>query len=322
MIYAVFGMPGSGKSYYVVNEFIVKRISTNTIISNIKLSDDIEIPENYRYLEKKDMDNLHINFRNIMDDKSTSHDDKKQKLAFLLGLYGDGDITVIVDECHLYGYRGRSSQISYIDDLLSIHRHIFTDRKVDFILITQVPSRLNTEIAAQVEIAVSAIPASQRVITSMLEYSVYGSVDALKKQDKLMRMKRQIIKGDPKVFSMYQSGFVLKGSNDFRKKLLGMVAGIVLVISYVGYQFFGLTHKKHTLATKDIISSPVIADKGNNDSNISKVNAAVLLSNYRIVCRSVPVGFDVKKVKDYFYSILNGEELTVCYRVFERVKNV
>ena len=321
MIYGVFGLPGSGKSYYVVNEFIVKRMSSGTVISNIKLSDDIELPENYRYLEKKDMDNLHNNIKQIMEKANTSHDDKKVLLGYLFGLYGKGDITLIVDECHLYGYRGRSSNIGYIDDFLSIHRHIFTDRKFDVVLITQVPSRLNTEIANQVEVAVSAIPASQRLITSMLEYSVYGSVDALKKRDKDMRMKRQIIKGDPKVFSFYQSGFTIKGSNDFRKKLGGMVAGIVLVIGYMAYTFTGLVsgeklpgHHKQTASS----------DLPKKEMNLSETNSTVstFVSEFKIVCRSVPKEFDGRNVKNYFYSIQNSEKKEVCYKVYKRVKNV
>jgi len=321
MIYGVFGLPGSGKSYYVVNEFIVKRIQSGTVVSNIKLSDDIELPENYRYLEKKDMDNLHNNIRNIMENESFSHDDKKIFLGYLFGLYGDGDITLIVDECHLYGYRGRSSNIGYIDDFLSIHRHIFTDRKFDVVLITQVPSRLNTEIANQVEVAVSAIPASQRLITSMLEYSVYGSVDALKKRDKDMRMKRQIIKGDPKVFSFYQSGFTIKGSNDFRKKLGGMLVGILLVIGYMAYTFTGLVSGEKLPGHHDKLVS---ADLRKNDMNNTEINSTItsFTTEFKIVCRSVPKGFDGRKVKNYFYSIQDDKRKEVCYKVYKRVKNV
>jgi len=316
MIYAVFGMPGSGKSYYVVNEFIVKRLETNTIISNIALSPDVEIPQNYHYLEKTEMDRLHFQFKEIMEDASTSHDEKKIKLAKVLSSYGDGDITVIVDECHLYGYRGRSTSISYIDDLLSIHRHIFPDRKVDFVLITQVPSRLNTEIAAQVEIAVSAVPASQRVITSMLEYSVYGSVDALKKKDKDMRMKRQIIKGDPKVFALYQSGFVLKGSNDFRKKLIVMLLGISILVYYVFHGFFTMSTSSdfYTKKVKNKSQDKIVSS---GDINITKEhNITLVQKSYKIVCRSVPFSFRASSVKNWLYSIYHNHTQVLCYKVF------
>lgn len=317
MIYAVFGMPGSGKSYYVVNEFIVKRISSGTIISNIALSDDISIPENYRYLTKYDMDNLHGNIRKIMEDSEKSHDEKKVVLRYLFQLYGDGDITLIVDECHLYGYRGRSSNISYVDDFLSIHRHIFEDRKLDIVLITQVPSRLNTEIAAQVEVAVKAIPASQRLVTSMLEYSVFGSVDALKKNDTAMRMKRVILKGDPKVFEVYQSGFINQGSGDFRKKLFIIVGGLVAVFVFMVYQFTGLISGK-TLphANNKFVSN----DKSIHKKDVNETNLTVVSRDYKIICRPYIKGLDYRKVKGFMYALMrNGEPFQFCYRRYLNV---
>ena len=295
MIYALFGLPGSGKSYYAINEFVMKRIHSGTIISNIVLSDDIEIPDNYIYLTKHDMDNLHNNIRKIMEDNTKSHDDKKVLLSYLFGLYGDGDITLMVDECHLYGYRGRSSNIAYIDDFLSIHRHIFQDRKLDIVLITQVPSRLNTEIANQVEVAIKAIPASQRLITSMLEYSVYGSVEALKKNDTTMRMKRQIIKGDPKVFSLYQSGYINKGSSDFRKKLMIIVAGIVAVIVFMINQFTGLvTGEKLPQAVK---KEKFVSNEDHNTSTDNNQTVSKVEKYYKIICRPFIEGLDYEKVK-------------------------
>ena len=313
MIYAIFGIPGSGKSYYAINEFVVKRILSGTIISNIALSDDIETPDNYKYLTKIDMDNLHKNIKNIMEDSIKSHDEKKLLLSYLFGLYGDGDITLIVDECHLYGYRGRSSNISYIDDFLSIHRHIFEDRKFDIVLITQVPSRLNTEIAAQVEVAIKAIPASQRLITSLFEYSVFGSVDGLKKNDKDMRMKRQIIKGDPKVFELYQSGFVNTGSNDFRKKLMLILVGLAVVVAFMVYQFTGLVTGRALPGHKKIEN--FVQTDDHNDTNSTLVEL-----DYMLVCRPIIKGLDYKNVKGYLYSVIkNGKPEKFCYRKYLNV---
>ena len=314
MIYAVFGMPGSGKSYYVVNEFIVKRISSGTVISNIALSDDVHISDNYIYLDKYSMDNLHLNIAKIMDNSSKSHDEKKVLLSYLFGLYGSGDITLIVDECHLYGYRGRSSNISYIDDFLSIHRHIFEDRKMDIILITQVPSRLNTEIAAQVEIAVKAVPASQRLITSMLEYSVFGSVDALKKNDVTMRMKRQIIKGDKKVFELYQSGFIQKGSNDFRKKLILIASGVAASAGFVVYQFMGLTSGEsfgHRNNNETVVKSDHVINTENN------ITAPLVHADYILICRPYIEGLDYEKIKGFMYAVKKDKKvIKYCYRSY------
>jgi len=312
LIYALFGLPGSGKSYYAVYEFISKRIETGTVISNIVLSEDVDISDSYVYLSKYDMDNLHKNIKKIMEDSTKSHDDKKVLLSYLFGLYGKGDITLIVDECHLYGYRGRSSNIAWVDDFLSIHRHIFTDRKFDVVLITQVPSRLNSEIANQVEVAVKAVPASQRLITSMLEYSVYGSVDALKKSDKTMRMKRQILKGDPKIFDLYQSGFVNKGSNDFRKKFGLILLGVILVFSFVVYQFKGLISGEKLPGHTPIKTVKASGTKIKNiDANLTRVDYS---KKFNILCKPLPLDFDTKKISNWLYSIIKDNYKLVCYR--------
>ena len=309
-----------GVLYYAVNEFIVKRISTGTIISNIALSDNIEITDNYKYLTKYDMDNLHNNIKKIMEDNTKSHDEKKVLLSYLFGLYGSGDITLIVDECHLYGYRGRSSNISWVDDFLSIHRHIFTDRKFDVVLITQVPSRLNTEIANQVEVAIKAIPASQRLVTSMLEYSVFGSVDALKKNDPIMRMKRQIIKGSEKVFSLYQSGYINKGSADFRKKLFLLLGFILVVIVFVFFQFGGLVSGKALHSDKSIARHKK-EKKSLHDSNKSKKideNNSLVQEDYspsfRVFCRIVPFEFDDAADPNWFYTEIKKDYKIYCVR--------
>ena len=86
MIYGVFGLPGSGKSYYVVKEFILDRISSSFVISNIKLSENHSF-SNYLYLDKFAMDEMNNNIKAIIDDDSTSHDDKKILLKQLFLTY-------------------------------------------------------------------------------------------------------------------------------------------------------------------------------------------------------------------------------------------
>jgi hypothetical protein len=314
MLYGVFGLPGSGKSYYVVKEFILERIVTGTVVSNIKLNDDVQL-DGYIYLEKNDVDNLHNNIKRIIENTTLSHDDKKILLKNLLHLYcgGSGDLTLIIDEAHLYGYRGRSSNIAWADDWISIHRHVLGDDKLDLVLVTQVPSRLNTEIAGQVEVAVQAIPSSQRINKSLLEYSVFGSVSALKSNDKDLRMKRLVIRGSKKIFDVYQSGFVQSGSGDFRKKIFLLVAGIVAVASYTVYSFshitdFGSPKKvSMSVAQSDI-------EKKNVDIAFEDVNAS---KYYKIICISMPPSFDYKKVKDFMYVIRGSDYNQVCYRRYE-----
>jgi len=313
MIYGVFGLPGSGKSYYVIKEFVVNRIVSNTIVSNIKLSDDIEAPENYIYLEKNDLDNLHKNIKTILEKDGLSHDDKKELLRVLFGLYNghNGDITFIIDEAHLYGYRGRSINIAWADDFLSIHRHIFKEIKIDVVLVTQVPSRLNKEISGQIEVSVQAIPASQRMVKSMLEYSVYGSVASMIAKDSTMRMKRQIIRGDKNVFSLYQSGFVQEGSNDFRRKMYLIVAGLLLVMIFTYSRFSALiSSNSNKILSNDTVTQKLAANS--KDTNVTDK----FYESYDIVCRSVPKSFNVSQIKDYFYVLEHSQSYEICYKKY------
>lgn len=318
MLYGVFGLPGSGKSYYVVKEFILDRISNNTVVSNIKLNDKVVL-DGYIYLQKNDVDNLHKNIKSIVENVSLSHDNKKVLLEQLLGLYsgGKGDITLIIDEAHLYGYRGRSTSISWVDDWISIHRHCLGDNKLDLVLITQVPSRLNTEIANQVEVAIQAVPSSQRMNKSLLEYSVYGSLDGLKKQDKDLRSKRIMTKGKKEIFDIYQSGFAQEGTGDFRRKLYAISAGVVLVIAYTINSFSGLTSKEEQ--KKKI----PMAQAQNKSKEKSKEKIKVVENNqtvdryYKIFCTSMPKNFDYKKVQDYMYVIQGSESNQICVRKYE-----
>lgn len=318
MIYALFGLPGSGKSYLAVKQFIIDRIENETIISNIKLSSDYTIPDSYIYLDKEDVNNLNKNIKNVMSNENYSHDEKKLKLEFMFSLYGKGDITLIYDEAHLYGFRGRSSSDSWADDFLSIHRHCLgLERKLDIVLITQVPTRLNAEIASQVEVAIKALPSSQRIIKSFLEYKHFGSVDALKKNDKTMLLKSEIVKGDSNVFSLYESGYANEGSNAFRKKMIMVVIAVILVFGFVIRSFYNMV----TGSSSGVLPSDVVPTIENNvtdingiiNSDIVSVNSKYytvrcLYSNTRLV--------EPSKIKNYFYSIEGGEINEYCFKDF------
>lgn len=316
MIYALFGLPGSGKSYLAIKEFVVDRMETDTIISNIALSPNIEYPEQYKYIDKFELNTINTKIKHIMLDVSKSHDEKKHQLQSVFDEYGKGDITLIVDECHLYGYRGRSSSDSWADDFLSIHRHALgAERKFDIVLITQVPSRLNTEIASQVEVAIKALPSSQRVLSSFLEYKYFGSVDALKKNDKTMLLKSKMIKGEQKVFELYQSGFSNQGDNGFRKKMIFIVIGLLLVTAYVINGFYGLISNDKQINTKEVNN---VASNSNASNAIDTDSNTTLQKNHQIICTHSPYKLqDVTKIKDYAFSFKNNDMFTYCYKVYE-----
>ena len=306
MIYGVFGLPGSGKSYYVIREFILNRVSSSFVISNIKLSDN-HFFDNYLYLDKFAMDEMNNNIKTIFDSDDTSHDDKKILLKKLFLTYTKiyCDLTIIVDEAHLYGYRGRSSTIEWADNFLSIHRHVFSDNFLDVVLITQVPSRLNKEISSQIEVSIKAVPSSQRLIKSMLEYVIYGSVSSMIAKDKTMLMKRLLIKGKKSIFDVYQSGYVQTGSSDFRRKLGIIILGLVLVSIFTYTRFTNiLTVKKN---------NKVIAVKNNDIDNFSIDNNNSEF-DFKVVCRIVPLSFDTSILKDYFFVYHRKNDIEICYK--------
>ena len=322
MIYGVFGLPGSGKSYYVVREFILSRISSSVVVSNIKLSDNFNA-DNYIYLTKLDIDNLHNNIKKIILDESKSHDEKKLLLKSLFGLYNShkGDLTLIVDEAHLYGYRGRSSSISWADDFLSIHRHIFEDNFFDVVLVTQVPSRLNKEIAGQIEVAIQAIPSSQRLIKSMLEYVLYGSVSALVAKDSTMRMKRLVLKADQSVFDVYQSGFVQEGSSDFRRKIGLIILGLIIVSAFTAHQFLGLVSRE-TYMDSNVSHLDYKILSSSDDKTLLSLNDINASFRYKIVCRVVPLTFDDHLIKSRLYTLYHQDDKEVCYKKYLKDNDV
>ena len=319
MIYGVFGLPGSGKSYYVIKEFILERISSSFVISNIKLSDNHSF-DNYLYLDKFAMDEMNNNIKVIFEDDNTSHDDKKLLLKKLFLTYTkfECDLTLIVDEAHLYGYRGRSSTIEWADNFLSIHRHVFSDYFLDVVLITQVPSRLNKEIANQIEVSIKAVPSSQRLITSMLEYVIYGSVSSMIAKDSTMLMKRLVLKGKKSIFDVYQSGYVQKGSSDFRRKLGIIVIGLLLVGVFTYTRFanmLNIGNKVTTVGNKDKVSIISNNDKLSilSSDDIDNNNSEV---DFKLVCRIVPMSFDTTSLVDYFFIYHRSKDIQICYKKF------
>jgi len=324
MIYAVFGVPGSGKSYITVKEFIIDRLETFTIIGNIALAKGVDL-DGYKYLTKEELNILNLNIKNIMQNIAFSHDEKKQQLRDLFNKYDKvNNITLIVDECHLYGYRGRSSSDSWADDFLSIHRHILGDDRVfDIVLITQVPSRLNSEIANQVEVAIKAIPSSQRVSRSVLEYKFFSSVEALKKNDKALQLKSKMVKADKNIFSLYQSGHNIEGDNSFRKKIFLIFLGIFLLSSYVVYSFKTATtpqkytEKKHISQDKKQAKT-IEKHKTTEPTKTIKKTDLNNSDQYFIACTTMTkkVNNPANYFKNYLFSYMDGDIFKVCYKKF------
>jgi len=311
MLYCIFGMPGSGKSYLLMDKFVVNRPMDN-IISNVELANNFTL-DSYQYLNKFDLDVLLSNIKGIMLNDTTSHDVKIGELRslFLLRFSSDPrNITFIVDECHLYGFDGTVGETKWADKFISIHRHILGDKyKLDIVLVTQVVSRLNSRIAEQCEIAVQAVPASRRLFKGNLEYFEYSGVSALKKRDKALRLRTVTVRAKTEIFEMYNSGYVNIGDNAFRKKLVLLVVGIVLVFLFVISRFVSLLAPKNDMLVEE---NQIIKDKNISFSVISEGNTTI--KPYVIKCYNIFGEYAIPP--NHIYTLIHGKNKQVCVKKY------
>jgi len=316
---AIIGKPGSGKSYITVVDFILSPIADGAfVIGNIKLNDNVDI-SNYYYLNQIELDNLHASISSIMK-LDISHDTKKIKLkdlflSFVPSAYVDytTSFVFLVDECHLNGYRNGSSRgDNWADDFVSIHRHIFSNIPFDIVLITQVSSRIAKVISLQCEMAYKAIPATSRFSNNLLEYRIYDGLESLDKNDKFGLLKRKLIKGDPNIFDLYQSGFNMVGDNSFKRKIIALLLLIGAVSAYVIYAFMHLVPSSNLDASVPLSGSVNRSYDDNNSDNNSTPWAV-----YDITCTFLPKHISVDK-KDYFYKIVHVTDIEYCVKVYAK----
>ena len=147
MITVVYGVPGSGKTYYAV-WFIKKRALIDgdiflrvredvILITNLKLN--LDSHENYIYIEDiKD-------FAKYLD-----VDFWRANFALLQGK----KVYIVIDECQLFFYHYKDDQRVLF--FLQYHRHL----SVDILLITQTPKSLPAKIFELSEFLIEAVPKS------------------------------------------------------------------------------------------------------------------------------------------------------------------
>ena len=214
MISIIYGVPGSGKTYYAVwwirkraleeGDIFLRVRSDVILITNIKLN--LDSVDGYIYIEDiKD-------FSRYMD-----VDFWRANFSFLRGK----KLYVVMDECQLFFYH-------YKDDpkvlfFLQYHRHL----GVDILLITQTPKSLPAKVFELSEFLIEAVPKSVNPFSfRAFRYRVLHPFD----RDIVLR--RFHLAFDPVVFHLY-SDMVYKPSEDEEKPKNAFTRYYVLLASFL-----------------------------------------------------------------------------------------
>ncbi len=249
MISVVYGVPGSGKSYYAVwwirkraltEGDIFLRVKDNVLlITNIKLN--LDSPENYVYIEDWD------GWRKYMD-----VDFWRANFAWLQGK----KVYIVMDEAQLFFYH-------YKDDprvmfFLQYHRHL----GVDILLITQTPKSLPAKVFELAEFLIESVPRSVNPFSfRAFRYRVLHPFD----RDVVLR--RFHLAFDPIVFHLY-SDMIYKPPEDEQEKpknaftryyvLLGsfLLFTVLLVFSFFSRVFSSPTKQLTQTQTQTQTQSP------------------------------------------------------------------
>jgi zona occludens toxin len=200
MISIVYGVPGSGKTYYAVSlirrrcldegDIFLRVRSDVFLVTNLKLN--LDSSEGYIYVEDiKD-------FAKYMD-----IDFWRANFSFLQGK----KLYIVMDECQLFFYY-------YKDDpkvlfFLQYHRHL----GVDILLITQTPRSLPAKVFELSEFLVEAVPRSVNPFHfTAFRYRVLHPFD----RDVVLR--RFHLAFDPVVFYLYQDMIYKPDESEERPK--------------------------------------------------------------------------------------------------------
>ena len=236
MVFFLTGVPGSGKSYYLVRyaESVKNKIDLKTnelvyykIVHNISgYKNGVFVDFGETYLPKI----VELNQYFLSVKKSVDKDQLLIKKAEELGLY---HILLIVDECHLYfvnDYSDKGKQQYYaLLWFISYHRHLF----VDMVLATQNLSLVDYKFKAFAEYFVKAVPSS-------LRFSLFNKFKYIYYPDSKMwndtKYKVEQIKPEKRIFDLYTSGDSVKKQKVFLPTLL-IIAGLSVLVALLWYVF-------------------------------------------------------------------------------------
>ena len=265
MVFFLTGVPGSGKTYYLVNyaEKNINKIDKKTnekiylqVVHNISgYKNGFYVDFGADYLPKI----IKLNEYFLTVKKDINKDDLLIKKAEELGIY---KILLIVDECHLYFVndfteKGKKQYYALLW-FISYHCHLY----VDLVLATQNLSLVDYKFKAFAEYFVKAVPSSMRFninpfATAKFTYNYFPD----SKMWNETKFKTDKIKAEKKIFELYTSGDAVKKQKVYLQTLLLIfgLAGLTALLWWLFQYTFTRNAKKvespGTQAT-ELTSSP------------------------------------------------------------------
>jgi len=234
MVTLVVGFPGSGKSYYAVNQIYEllknqdKSKNIDVIYTNINGIKFDYFPNSSIEFKKFNSEEFYIYLAQCysiyqLNKNSDSVDDELVKYSKEMNYH---KALIVFDECHDFFTPQDKIKIFW----LTYHRHLFHE----IILLTQNKALIHSKYRAIPEIFVEAQPRSKKLFSNTLTYKKFASF-AMKQTD---FFGKESLKTKDEVFKLYQSGNKSSQKSILHKYILIGVIAFALVVA-VFYNIVG-----------------------------------------------------------------------------------
>ena len=231
MIQLNIGVPGSGKTYFVVKQIVdlaldkknkYKKIYTN--INGLKLDDLSTLNKNLEFLQL-DYEDLDFEAQKeynyyLENKKLDNYDDEIKKIGILSSYY---DSLIVVDEAHTL-----LDDTEHIRRLITYHRHW----NIDFIFLTQDKVAIDKVILRNVETMIISVPPAKRFLPFLFRYYYYSST----KEYKTNLFRKQNILLSSKISKYYDSGSTKLSKSQLVRFIVPVV--VLVFVVYFGYKNF------------------------------------------------------------------------------------
>jgi len=287
MIQLVVGVPGSGKTYFAVNELVsfakssaYKNIYTNINGLDIKALNSINDKVVFHQLDldilREEIEKEYQFF--LENPKLKNYDDEIKKVGILSNFY---DSLIVIDECQMFLDPTEANK-----RFITYHRHF----KIDLILITQAKHLLDRIFLVNVEKMIVAQPPAKRFFSNGFRYFFYPST---KEYAKDIYDKKTLVLNN-KIFKYYDSGNQKVSKSVFLKMIVPII--LLAFFSYIIYSKFAFNHgqKNNTLPDKNI----TMPEKNITTVSTGQVVKPVISNNNTFLFITCYQKNDICKIKD------------------------
>ncbi len=279
MIDLVTGPPGSGKTYFVVDEIYTlltskqkkyKRIYTNINGFDYDYANQLAgisgycLPFTFEQLLQQMV--AEYNEHELYKRDSSKYDDYDKHIE-QIGIFSEfRNSLIVIDECHLF-FTDKKDDIH--TRFLSYHRHF----NIDMYLVTQNKNLVHKAYLAFVERMIKALPSAKRFLSFVFRYQIYASYQEYH-QNKIGTISKKL---SQKVYKLYNSGSTTLS----KSVLLQMLLPVILLIVAI---YFGFTFFQKSLRSNDSVSS--------DTPHVSNNRISKPLTEQTRETRSTPVSSD------------------------------